>query len=55
MSNPLAAAQQTLAELHADTMREELRLRRMHGAGADNFFQARGRDIPRMGNDDLDG
>jgi hypothetical protein len=39
MTNPLAAAQQTLAELHADTMREELRLLRMQGAGANHFQQ----------------
>jgi len=55
MTDPLKAAQQTLAELHADTMREEIRLRRMHGAGADHFLSRMNKALPTMKDEDLDG
>ena len=53
--DPLDAAKQTLVELHADTMRGELRLRRMHGAGADHFLTRINQALPKMTDADLDG
>lgn len=55
MTNSLDAAKQTLAQLHADTMREEFRLRRMHGAGADHFLPRIDQALPTMTDADLDG
>ena len=40
MSNPIAAAQKHLADLHADVLREEARLRKMLTHGADHFLTA---------------
>ena len=52
MSDPIAAAQKHLAELHADVLREEVRLRKMHGA--DHFHQPMAQALPHLGNDGLD-
>lgn len=55
MIDPLAVPRRLLAEIHAETLHEEKRLRLMHTAGMDHFSQGLAMAVPAMTDADLDG